>query len=91
MYRNLLISTAKSQFGIDIDDEMMDQIEKISELVDALMINSQQKKSKYQQDKGKSLQNQIRTLGKELMREVYGYYNTETGSNLSSTDRKLID
>ena len=40
MYRQMLISMAKSQFGIEIDEEMLNQIEIISELVDQLMLNS---------------------------------------------------
>lgn len=87
----MLISMAKSQYGIEIDDEMLNQIEKISGLIDQLLANAQQTKSKYQKDKTKSLQKEIRVLGKELLREVYGFYNTETGGDMSSSDRKVID
>jgi len=91
MYRQMLISMAKTQYGIDIDEEMLNQIEKISELIEQLMVNLQQKKSKYQLDKTKSLQKEIESLAKELLREVYGFYNTESGADMSSSDRKQID
>ena len=91
MYRQMLISMAKTQYGIEIDDELLNQIEKISQLVDQLMANAQQQKSKYQQDKAKQLQKEITKLAKELLREVYGFYNTESGADMSSSDRKLID
>ena len=41
MYRQMLINMAKTQYGIEIDEEILNQIEKISELIDKLMQNHQ--------------------------------------------------
>ena len=93
MYKNLLKVYAQSA-GLDLDEDLLEQINAISASVEEVfeIYQSNMFDSKGAEDKRlKHLRRDIKKRGRELLRELSGYYNTESGMGLSREERKQFD
>lgn len=76
----------KQFLGIDVDAETLKDLDRMSlmleDLQDKLKNSAGRKRTEKEEAEINKLKAEFRKIAGETMREMYGYYNTETGSSL---------
>lgn len=84
----------KSFLGVDVDPETLKDIDKMTELLDELTkelrATTGRKRTTKEEAKIAKLKKDFRKVTGETFRELYGYYDTETGSSLHGNDQKPL-
>lgn len=79
-------SMLSALFGVEMDDLLMQSIKRLSlKMKQITKLHKDARANKAQADPVilKTLEKEIREEATEAFRGIYGYYNTETGSELS--------
>lgn len=81
-------------FGVDLDEETLKDIDKMNagleELQEAIKASAGRKRSAKEEAKVKKLKADFKRVAGETIRELYGYYNTETGSTMSGESQEPL-
>ena len=84
----------KSFLGVDVDAETLKDIDKMTELLDELSTEFRatagRKRTKKEEAKIATLKKDFRKVTGETFRELYGYYDTETGSSFQGSNQKPL-